>query len=63
MTIKNEKELNEYMDIILEMEHYPIELNRIRAWWIREYERIVLCGYKFEPNYLQNECHLNLETN
>ena len=54
MTIKNEKELNEYMDIILEMEHYPIELNRIRAWWIRECERIVLCGYKFEPNYLQN---------
>ena len=54
MTIKNEKELNEYLEIIDSLEGSSLNLINIRAWWIREYERIVLCGYKFEPNYLQN---------
>ena len=58
MKIKTEKELNEYRDIIQSMEDsklYPDEkLNRLVGWWLREYERIVLCGYDFNTNYLHN---------
>ena len=58
MKIKSEQELHEYREIIQSMEDsklYPEEqVLRIQSWWLREYERIVLCGYDFEPNYLQN---------
>tara|TARA_B110000902_G_scaffold35765_1_gene37888 strand:- start:330 stop:494 length:165 start_codon:yes stop_codon:yes gene_type:complete len=54
MTIKNEKELNEYMEIIDSLEGSSLNLINIRAWWLREYERIVLFGYKFDNNYLHN---------
>ena len=58
MKIKSEQELHEYRDIIVSMEEtgtYPYEqILRMQSWWLREYERIVLCGYDFEPNYLHN---------
>ena len=58
MKIKTEKELNEYRDIIQSMEDsklYPAEkLSRLQSWWLREYERIILCGYNFNTNYLHN---------
>ena len=58
MKIKTEQELNEYREIIESMEDsklYPEQqLLRIQSWWLREYERIVLCGYNFNPNYLHN---------
>lgn len=58
MKIKTEQELNEYREIIESMEDsklYPEEqVLRIQNWWLREYERIVLCGYNFNTNYLHN---------
>ena len=58
MKIKTEQELNEYREIIESMEDsklYPDEqVLRFQSWWLREYERIVLCGYNFNPNYLHN---------
>ena len=58
MKIKTEKELNEYLEIIESMEDsklYPEEqVLRIQNWWLREYSRIVLCGYNFKTNYLHN---------
>lgn len=58
MKIKTEQELNEYREIIESMEDsklYPEEqVLRFQSWWLREYERIVLCGYNFNPNYLHN---------
>ena len=58
MKIKTEQELNEYREIIESMEDsklYPDErVLRFQSWWLRKYERIVLCGYNFNPNYLHN---------
>lgn len=58
MKIQSEKELNEYRVIIESMEDselYPkSQVQRIQSWWLREYERIILCGYDFNTNYLHN---------
>ena len=58
MKIQSEKELNEYRVIIESIEDselYPkSQVQRIQSWWLREYERIILCGYDFKTNYLHN---------
>ena len=58
MKIQSEKELNEYRVIIESIEDselYPkSQVQRIQSWWLREYERIILCGYDFNTNYLHN---------
>jgi len=56
LKINDKQELYQFGDFLIELEEKFGEekFQHLNEFYCSEYERLVLCGYSFKPNYLHN---------